>query len=543
MKKILALMLILCMCVTMLASCDIIDSLGGEKSDDEAGNSENTDKKDGGKDSGDNMKGFPDVSDAEKINGEKITERDFEKMIDGYSNFTVTVEALYGTVIYAENIKVDGDVCVCYEYEGKELLYGAATFKIDSELVYCIYDVEKKAWEVEGDGLFSVEYPFMNFSVSYDELEYDAQSGSYFVDGVELDGATYDAEFRFRDGKPVYVSLQEQTDRSDRMTFAFSDYGTTKVVTPKDEELIYDKSDAGEEDPDGGKTETDKNEGSGNTNAGDDIHENGKPYDPNSGKLPDGKYDSVGSANNWDFIFRRDCTFDNYSYDTDRVYGGEYFSMSFRRAGDKFYKIEKTDSGESVFCGFDDGGDQTVYMRDRSTGSWAKASYAVDLTHPLSVMAFNYSDFKQDSVSGIYYGTMETEGVTAEIAIGFYDGHVDFVEISQDGEDGKSSVRVRFYDYEETWVDLPNEVVQDGSNGKDESVSGGFETDTDDRTDTDKGYETVFPNVSDREEADVDSSIAVVTPGSTGGHLTVLPGLVGGNNYTDKITPYNSTAK
>ncbi|MBO5883160.1 MAG: hypothetical protein J6Q78_01995 [Clostridia bacterium] len=248
MKKLLALLLILCMCTAMLASCDMGDIFGVEDGSSDKGDGNGGDDSESDGSSGTNDDKMPDISDMEKVKGEEITESDFQQMNEGFTNFTVVLEmeGMYDGEANMPNklvVKVAGDSYEEYTYCGDTLFSADALFNIDGSEVYCIYDMVTKKWIKNTDGYSSaMTYPLMDMPIELDDFTYDNESGSYIIENFEADGEKLNIEMKFKDGKCVYCRVeQDLMGHNVTMKYAFSNYGTTKVTTPDAKDIIMDE--------------------------------------------------------------------------------------------------------------------------------------------------------------------------------------------------------------------------------------------------------------------------------------------------------------
>ena len=240
MKRLFVFLLVFGMCSAMLASCDLFDpvmddygDILGDGADDDAdrNNGESGGNKD--EESDPNMEGFPDLTEIEAIKGEEITEEEFNKALWNHNNFTSVIynmndSGIIGTMYH----KADGKTYVTYESDGNKIIYGAAAFKVEGKIISCNYKSSKKSWEALEYNA-TAGYPLNGLPVVFEDLEFDAETGSYSVSGLEIENAITGWTFRFKDGNVVYAVMErEEMEKKTTRKFIFSDYGTTEVVSP-----------------------------------------------------------------------------------------------------------------------------------------------------------------------------------------------------------------------------------------------------------------------------------------------------------------------
>ena len=502
MKKLIALLLILCMCTAMLVSCDMGDVFG--VTDNGGSDNDNDDNNDGKNDAdakedengGSEQNGgkIPDISDVEKVKGEEITERELQEMKDGYTNYTLvsTIEGIAGTegtegtegesIPFKSISKRDGSAFEMYSYSGDALISGEAGFKIDGKTVYFHLDTETGKWVKDETTSVYIEYPLENMPIELDDLTYDSESGSYVAKGMEAEGQKLDMELKFKDGKCIYCCIEQEIfEKNISMKYAFSDYGTTKVITPDAKDMIL---------------EAEKDEENGGAGGGmlPDVNDNIKPVPDNSeSKNPDSSEklpEMNGGANEmypypegdkdqgdrqfeevteekWEYIIKRDCTSDNYTYDTKRYINGEDYGLSFRIAGNRFSMLDFSKHEKNEAVGFVKNGEQELYIYDTKSGEWVLDEYRmISLANPVADLAgFDYSDFKFDENNRIYVTEVDDGDFVVTISIGFLDGHVGFIRT----ESGDDFIEVYFSDYGKTYVHIPEELG--GGDNSDDSVS------------------------------------------------------------------------
>jgi hypothetical protein len=184
--------------------------------------------------------GYPDETKADSIKGERITEEQWNTVLKGeYTNYTYTYVdgTVGGSVGTKMNVKLAGDTYERNVYSKGVLSSRTGRFLIDGALNYFEYDISTGAWIVLNNYSFTHNYPLKGFPIAFSDLVYNEATGAYRVEGMSMGGdAKVNMEFRFKDGYCVYVRMEQCADGSNTANlayqmFVFAKYGETSVTS------------------------------------------------------------------------------------------------------------------------------------------------------------------------------------------------------------------------------------------------------------------------------------------------------------------------
>lgn len=251
MKKFLAIFLILCLCLGVLAGCD--EPSSGPGGIPPAGDGETPDGGNTNPDGGNTTPPAPD-SDARTT----VTEEEFEAVKAGnFQNYTMWAER-----IFSNGEKFDGYAVDYINYvDGKLVFYaeemtegkktGSCAFFHGGKYWCGSYNTDTGKWNVNANGGYSISYPAEGMPFAFSDFTYDAEKGEYrmLIQGVDkimtpeqIAAGFGDLMLRFEDGKLVKMGQPMNVDETKGVQYyvmTIGDYGTTVVPTPPEADIVF----------------------------------------------------------------------------------------------------------------------------------------------------------------------------------------------------------------------------------------------------------------------------------------------------------------
>ena len=260
MKKYIAIILALCLCLGVLAGCGEPTegtNPGGNQGGSQSGNSGTQSGNQGTQPGGEGgtqstqpggetgtqatKPGFDDPENVPvKVKGEQITEAVWNETVAGqFTNYSYIMNV--GKTSQTR-FTIAGDQWCREKYEKGTLTEKCGEFVIDGKLTACEYDLTAKKWATTNNG-YDNKYPLAGFPFTFSDLKFDEKTGIYSMTMPGLDQyltpdqiaeGLGDLQLAFLDGKCVYMYFLNQVVDGELIfwTVDFSDYGTTVVTAP-----------------------------------------------------------------------------------------------------------------------------------------------------------------------------------------------------------------------------------------------------------------------------------------------------------------------
>lgn len=230
MKKLISVLLLLCVCATLLVACQ------GPADKPEKPEIPNTPGNGGGEEEG--------GGEGDVLHGEPITAEIWETFTASgarpYENFTATMKATYSSGGIREgSVRRAGEEYTVTIKQGTEEIT-TGTFLIDGVLGHYSYDPDTDTWgKTTSNAMESqLNSPLASFPFDFEELSYHEETGSYsfaMYPGEDKQGEpVMRFEVCFKSGRLVYFKYEEPGSVSE---WRGSDFGTTVVKRPAASEI------------------------------------------------------------------------------------------------------------------------------------------------------------------------------------------------------------------------------------------------------------------------------------------------------------------
>ena len=418
MKKLIALLLVLCVCTALFVACQTSDTPDDPTppSGDQGGNT-------------------PGGETPEKL-GEQITAEQWAAMTAGgsnpFTNYTgVMKETDSDGAVTSVTVMLNGAEYIVTMQQGTMTMKFAA-FLMDSELCYFTYNAETEKWvEQESESMMASmakSYILAGCPYPFTQLVYNEETGVYTCSYLEdaEDTEPEQVEAIFKNGALVQMKVVEG---STLVEITGSDYGTTVVPRPTAEEI------------------------------------------------DDGKPSVVGAqltAEQWAAYFANLPT--NYTCKTNTTILGMTIPQLFKVTGDMYY-ISTSAFGISETYWGKIAGDQIIgYVYNAETGKWDYDDMA-EMTYtdviPFADLPTDYALYTYDAELGAYTLTVTEEEFSYVFTLIFENGNLVYISIDSDNE---IFAEYLLSDFGTTRIDAPaEEDLMPPTEGGDDTEEDEFE--------------------------------------------------------------------